>query len=107
MAVAEASLRILMLSISLGFKKFNGFLAELEPAPKLEPPAETSSPESGIPSTTKSGLLLERTEEVPRILTLIPAPGAPLLWVICTPAVCPWINCSGEEMTPWLKSSAL
>ena len=67
-----------MLSISLGFKKFNGFLAPLLPAPKSPPDAETLSLETGTPSITNNGLLFPRTEPAPLILKVIPAPGSPL-----------------------------
>jgi len=79
MAVAEASFKTLMLSISFGFKKLNGFLAGLDPKPITFPPEVVSCPDKGIPSTTNKGLLLERTEFVPLIRIFTPAPGAPLV----------------------------
>ncbi len=72
---------MVMLSISFGFKKFNGFCADAPPPPKSAPPAVPPSA-SGIPSTTNRGLLLDLTDEVPRIRTAIPAPGSPLDWLI-------------------------
>lgn len=75
MAVADASFKILMLSISFGFKKFNGFLAGLPPTPGTSPPATVDPPDNGIPSTTNRGLLFDLTEFVPLIRILIPAPG--------------------------------
>mgnify|MGYP002809617566 CR=1 FL=1 len=59
-----------------------------------------------MPSTTNNGLLLERTEDVPLIRIAIPEPGSPLAWLICTPAAFPCISCSGDAMTPPLKSFA-
>ncbi|MNT06758.1 hypothetical protein D3C72_1414390 [compost metagenome] len=43
----------------------------------------------GIPSTTKSGLLPEFSEELPRTRILISPPGAPELEDTCTPAARP------------------
>ena len=51
MAVEDASFKILMLSISLGLIKFNGFEDPLEPKPMSAPAAEVSSPANGTPST--------------------------------------------------------
>ena len=50
-------------------------------------------------------MLPERIEFVPRIRTEIPAPGSPDDSEICTPAVLPWISCSGDWITPCWKSS--
>ena len=106
MAVAEASFKTLILSISAGFKKFNGFLTALPPCP-VSPPGAVFSPDNGTPSTTNKGLLLARTELEPLMFTEIPAPGSPLVCCMLTPAVFPCINCSGEAITPPLKSFAL
>ena len=71
MAVAEASLRISIDSISSGFNTF---------------PIEVSS---GKPSTTYRGALLWVTELLPRITMLRSLPGWPSLLVACTPATRP------------------
>ena len=63
--------------MSLGFRKLSGFLAAAEPNPRSLPPGVPPS-DNGIPSTTKRGLLFERTEAVPLIRIAIPAPGSPL-----------------------------
>ena len=81
MAVAEASFRVLILSISLGFRKLSGFLL-LPPPNAISPGAGVPPPDRGIPSTTNKGLLLERIELEPLILKAIPAPGSPVVWVI-------------------------
>jgi len=79
MAVADASFKILILSISLGFKKLSGFFAGFPPRPITFPPAVVAPPDKGIPSTTNNGLLLDLTELEPLIRILTPAPGAPLV----------------------------
>jgi hypothetical protein len=75
MAVADASFKIEILSMSLGFIKLNGFLAS-EP-PSTIPPVDAIVPSSanGIPSTTNSGLLLDLIEFEPLIRIFAPAPG--------------------------------
>ena len=94
-----------MLSMSFGLRKLKGFLEAVVPTPIFAPSADVFPPDNGIPSTTNNGLLLDLTELAPRIRMSIPAPGSPLLCEICTPAVLPCINCSGDVITPWLKSS--
>jgi hypothetical protein len=78
MAVAEASFKIEMLSISWGFIKFKGFLEAFSPPVISPPPGVVDSDDNGTPSTTNSGLLLERMEFAPLILMFTPAPGSPL-----------------------------
>src|SRR5688572_16720570 len=87
--------------------KFNGFDPGTPPIPGSPRPGRPEPPSKGTPSTTINGALPERTEPVPRILIVAPAPGCPLLLVICNPATLPWINCSGEVLTPLLKSFSL
>ena len=48
-----------------------------------------------------NGSLLAFREAPPRIRIVLPAPGAPPLEVICTPAALPAINCSGVEICPF------
>ena len=57
---------------------FNGF---------LEPPTPPAS--NGTPSTTYKGLEFRFKEPIPLIKTLEPAPGAPSLETIDTPATLP------------------
>ena len=88
-AVAEASFKTTILSISLGLIKFNGF---------LDPPTPPSF--NGIPSTTKRGLLDRLNDPLPRILIICPSPGAPLPEVTETPAILPIINCWADTKGP-------
>ena len=77
-AVADASFKILIDSMSFGFITFKPFL--IPPTP----------PESnGIPSTTYKGLEFKFNEPIPLIKTFDPSPGAPLLVTIETPATFP------------------
>ncbi len=77
-AVAEASLRTVKLSMSLG----------LIDESASETPLMLVS-ESGRPSTTTRGLLLAFSEEPPRILIVLAEPGAPSPIVTTTPADLP------------------
>ena len=52
-----------------------------------EPPTPPES--NGIPSTTYNGFELRFNDPIPRINTLAPSPGAPLLETIETPATFP------------------
>ena len=102
MAAAEASFRILIFSISLGFKNAKGFDGVEEPSTPLMVPF-VELPSKGTPSTTNKGPLPLETELVPLMLMLIAPPGSPLAGVTVTPAVRPWKSSSGEAMTPLLK----
>ena len=64
-------------------------MAGFPPRPITLAPAVVAPPDNGTPSTTNKGLLLERTELDPLIRILTPAPGAPLVLEIRTPAVFP------------------
>ena len=66
MAVADASFKIEKDAISFGLSKANGFAT----------PAMLEF-DSGIPSITIKGSLLAFKEEPPRILIVLPEPGAP------------------------------
>src|SRR5437773_10152707 len=83
-------------SISLGLINAKAFAAPAIP--------ELST---GTPSITIKGSLLAFNEAPPRILIVLPEPGAPPLDVICTPATLPAINCSGVVTDPLLKSLAV
>ncbi len=92
MAVAEASLRMLKLSMSFGLIEFR---------------AGPSVWSMGTPSITYSGLLLPSEDTPPRIFTVPASPGLPLGGTTFTPAVLPVISCSGEAMSPTLNSFSL
>src|SRR5664279_3257115 len=83
-------------AISLGLTNARG----------LATPA-TLSFDKGIPSITINGSLLAFKDAPPRILIVLPEPGAPSFEVIDTPATLPLINCSGVVIEPWLKSFEL
>ena len=59
------------------------------------------------PSTTYSGCALPRIEEMPRMRTRFPPPGAPVLVEICAPAILPWNACSMLCVETLVTSSAL
>ena len=61
----------------------------------LIPPLST-----GTPSMTYSGSLLAFSEELPRMRTVVAAPGAPPPVVMLTPATLPWMSCSGLVIWP-------
>src|SRR5574344_131591 len=94
MAVEDASLSTVMLSISAGFIKLRKLLA----LPDMPPCSK------GTPSRTISGSLLALREAPPRTRIVLPAVAEPLLLMICTPAIFPLISCSGELICPTLKS---
>src|SRR4030095_1262530 len=96
MAVADASFKTVIDTISFG----------LIVARALGTPA-ISEFDRGIPSITINGSLLAFNEAPPRILIVLPEPGAPSFGVIDTPATLPRINCSGVTIAPLLKSFAL
>jgi hypothetical protein len=76
-------------SMSLVFKKFNGFLALEAPKPTFCPIGLTSSLVKGTPSTTNSGVLPLRIEPIPLMVTSTPPPGSPLDATTLTPATLP------------------
>jgi len=78
MAVAEASLSTVNVSMSLGL---------IEDSASETPLIPTS--ERGSPSTTIRGLLLALSEEPPRIRMVLDEPGAPSPAVTTTPADLP------------------
>src|SRR4029078_6534642 len=90
-------------SMSLGLIILNG-----SEEPEMdEVPSGFRFGANGTPSTTISGSLLALSEAPPRIRIVLPAPGAPPLEVICTPATFPAISCSGVVIVPLLKSFAV
>ena len=93
-AVADASFKTVILSISAGLIEFKAF---------LEPPTPPSF--NGTPSTTINGEFVKDKDPKPRILMAWPSPGAPLPEVTETPASFPDISCSGDKTGPVLKSS--
>ncbi len=97
-AVAEASLRISIEAISCGEIEARGLDAVIFELPDdvPEPIGSLSVSVSIIfPSTTYSGWLSPRRDDVPRIWMLTAPPGAELPVVTCTPAALPssiWSN---------------
>ena len=75
--------------------KLNGSLAVIVPKFMLAPPADTSPPAKGTPSTTINGPFPPRKVPLPRILIEFEAPGSPLEDVICTPATLPLKSSAG------------
>ena len=96
MAVAEASLSTVNVSISLGLIVDNGF-------------AKPDIPEllTGKPSMMIKGSLLADMDEPPLILIVDPLPGAPPEEVITVPALLPTIRSCAEVIPPLLKSLEL
>src|SRR6478736_662415 len=103
MAVAEASFKMFIDSMSFGLIRLNG---SGEPAIDGLPSMFLFGA-NGTPSTTINGSLLALSEAPPRIRIVLPEPGAPPLDVIWTPATFPEISCSGVVMAPLLKSFAV
>ena len=89
-AVAEASFKTLIDSISLGLMVFKRLA---EPAMPLL--------STGTPSITIKGSLPALNEEPPRIRILLPPPAYPPPEVICSPATLPCNNCSEEGINPF------
>ena len=89
-AVADASFKMVIDSISLGLMVFNRF---------AEP--ETPFPSTGTPSITINGSLLALSEAPPRIRMRLPPPAAPPPVVIERPATLPTRSCSEELMLPF------
>ena len=94
MAVEEASLSTVMLSMSFGLIR----LRKLLPLPDMPPCSK------GMPSRTMSGSLLALSEAPPRMRIVEPAVAEPLFDMICTPATLPLMSCSGLLTSPLLKS---
>jgi hypothetical protein len=93
MAVAEASLRIVIDSISDGLRRLSGLRCNdgLNPptSPPMIPRDSVGELLIGTPSITYSGSLLALIDVPPRMRTCAPAPGSPLFGVIITPATRP------------------
>ena len=88
MAVAAASFKTVILSISAGFRP------AMAVCPTLSISFSTSIlgmfvPSNGIPSNTHKGSWVPFSEEVPRIRILAGAPGAPDILLTESPAICP------------------
>ena len=96
MAVADASLRTVKLSMSSGLMEAIG--SDMPEMPSLD---------TGRPSITYSGVLEALMEEPPRMRTVAPEPGIPSPAVTTTPALLPRRRSVGEVTTPLLISSAL
>ena len=94
MAVADASFKTSIVSISCAFKKFNG-----SPPPVLEL-------SNGRPSTTNNGVLPVLSPPGPRTVIPCMAPGSPFADVTFTPATLPCNSCCGALIIPRLKFSA-
>ena len=88
---------MVMLSMSFGLIKLRKF-----PLPLTLPPTSI-----GTPSSTIRGSFEAFSDAPPRIRMVLPADGEPPPLTICTPLTLPLISCSGELMTPWLKSLLL
>ena len=93
MAVAEASLRTFIDSMSAGLIELSAL-----GAPGSVPPS------MGTPSMTMSGSLEALSEAPPRMRIVEPEPGPPPPGTICTPAILPVMSWSGVEMAPFWKS---
>ena len=89
MAVAAASFRIVILSISFGLipAMDDCFISTMLLA--SSPRSGMSVPSKGIPSNTHNGSCVPFNEAVPRIRIRAGAPGAPEVVVTATPAICP------------------
>jgi len=81
MAADEASFKIWMDSISLGFNEIKGLIGASETL--------SSSLIKGIPSITYKGSWEEEILDTPLILILTPPSTLPFIWVIWTPAAFP------------------
>ncbi len=89
-AVADASFKTLIDSMSLGLIVFRKF---------AEPDIPLLS--TGTPSITINGSLLAFKEAPPRMRILLPPPADPPLVVTCKPATLPCNNCSEELICPF------
>ena len=96
MAVAEASLRMVNDSMSLGLIEARALLTPS--MPELE---------TGRPSTTIIGSCWALSDEAPRTRIVAALPGWPVPGVTTTPALLPSIRSAGEETRPLLSWSAL
>ena len=88
MAVAAASFRTVILSMSAGFRP------AIAVWPMLSMSFNTSIlgmfvPSNGIPSSTHKGSCVPFREDVPRIRILAGAPGVPEMLLTESPAICP------------------
>ena len=61
---------------------------------------------TGTPSTTYRGSFEPLKEVVPRTLTVIPPPGAPVGCCTATPAALPWMACAAEMMGRFSSASS-
>ena len=89
MAVADASLRISMLTISAGLMVARGEIVETLPLPRPPRPksaAEFPPPWTMTPSMTYRGSALALTVAWPRTRMDEDEPGAPEVWTAVTPA---------------------
>src|SRR5688572_14341496 len=107
MAVADASLRTVIDSMSFGLIEFNALRGSAALTPLIAAPATMFSFWSGTPSTTYRGLLLAEIEVPPRTVIWTPPPGSPLFDVTRTPATRPERSWLALAMTPTLAWSAL
>src|ERR1700712_1470177 len=96
MAVADASFKISIDSISLGLIVASAFSPAPDPAPV---DALLLSLYTGKPSITYSGSFPPVIEFPPRMRMLEELPGWPELWVTCTPGTAPCITLSTEGVT--------
>lgn len=104
-AVADASLRTSMFSMSLGLIIDNGLSTVL--LPEFASLFGVPLASNGMPSITYSGCVLVLVEFAPRIVILIPAPGAPSLRLTCTPAILPCSPLPKSVGVPRISSSEL
>lgn len=106
MAVADASFRISMDSMSLVFNELSGLRGVWFSA-KPPCPDEADKVEElliGKPSITYKGSLPALMKLPPRIRTEIPPPGSELLCCTCTPADTPYNSWSTEVAISKLRS---
>ena len=99
MAVASASLRTSMLSMSLGLMLLSGLLAVRELF------WARLSEMKGTPLTRYSGEVPDWMEPLPLICTLNSEPGRPFRWVMTRPATLPCKAASGL-LTGWRERVA-
>ena len=78
MAVAAASLRIVIEPMSEGLIKLSGLRGSGGSPPTPKPPGSVGTLLMGTPSITYNGSLLALIDVPPRMRTCAPAPGSPL-----------------------------